>query len=264
MTDESIEEPTKLEVRSYFVRGRNALMARADFGSLFIDYYLHLAEHGLQYEPQHDNLLKEALAALTLHCAARPWKEHVAWSINFQEPRCNVFVAGDNDQFGITGQIFTENVRIDKTGLFYADTISGRGEKRRSVVESDWSNPFQAVERYYAQSEQRLARYFEYGPEDYVLISAQPDCDLAWLESLTDEAVRGLDETETLSLLEQRVYHWHCGCNQTRMRNFLSAAMRSDPVGLFGEDPSLRMQCPRCGARYQITRTAMEAHIKLA
>ena len=42
---------------------------------------------------------------------------------------------------------------------------------------------------------------------------AQPGCDLAWFESLTDESVRELDQTEKLSLLEQRRYRWECGCS---------------------------------------------------
>ena len=64
-----------LEVRTYFVRGRNALVARADFAEMYVDYYLHQGQHGYQHAPAHDGMLKEALAALTLHCASRPWNE---------------------------------------------------------------------------------------------------------------------------------------------------------------------------------------------
>ena len=37
--------------------------------------------------------------------------------------------------------------------------------------------------------------------------------------------------------------------------------MRTDPDGLFGDDPVLRMSCPRCGARHTITREALEAYV---
>ncbi|MDQ3622774.1 MAG: disulfide bond chaperone, partial [Verrucomicrobiota bacterium] len=74
------------EVRTYFVRGRNALIARADFGELYVDYYLHQGQHGYQHAPEHDEALKLALAALTLHCASRPWNEVWAWTIHFHEP----------------------------------------------------------------------------------------------------------------------------------------------------------------------------------
>ena len=34
-------------VKSIFVRGRNSLLLTADFSPLFVDYYLHLMQHGL-------------------------------------------------------------------------------------------------------------------------------------------------------------------------------------------------------------------------
>jgi molecular chaperone Hsp33 len=73
--------------------------------------------------------------------------------------------------------------------------------------------------------------------------------------------VRDLAKTETLSLLEDRVVRWHCGCNQARMLEVLAPAMRHDPAGLFGDDEKIEIRCPRCGARYAITREAMEAFV---
>ena len=47
-------------VRTDFVRGRNALVARAEFGALFVDYYLHLGANEVRPEPEHDALFKRA------------------------------------------------------------------------------------------------------------------------------------------------------------------------------------------------------------
>lgn len=261
----SSEDPTTqgLEVRTYFVRGRNALIARADFGELYVDYYLHQGQHGWQHVPAHDEMLKEAFAALTLHCASRPWNESWAWTIHFTKPLLNLFVTGDNRFGKIVGQLFTDNVKDDGCPLFLAELVRERGEPRRSVVELDPDKPdvLAAVERFYQMSEQRPARYFRHGPEDFVIVSAQPQCDLAWLEQLDDAAIRVLDQTEQLSLLEVRRYRWECGCNQERMLGVLAPIMRSDPEGLFGPDPLIRMSCPRCGARYVITREALEAYV---
>src|SRR5688572_8136727 len=113
-SDDTPSAPTQgLEVRTYFVRGRNALVARADFGELYVDYYLHLGQFGYRYAPEHDSMLKEALAALTLHCASRPWNEETAWTIHFTQPLVNLFVTGDNRRGAVVGQLFTENVKED-------------------------------------------------------------------------------------------------------------------------------------------------------
>lgn len=103
-----------------FVRHRNALLVRADLGSLLTDYYLHLADHQLRYTPDQAALFKTALAAFTLHCASRPLNEHIAWTLNFQDPRLNLFLTGDNEDCTVTGRLFTENVREAQRTYFSA------------------------------------------------------------------------------------------------------------------------------------------------
>lgn len=262
MTSEPAPPPSGLEVRSYFVRGRNALVARADFGELYVDYYLHQGQHGYQHAPEHDGMLKEALAALTLHCASRPWNETSAWTIHFQEPMLNLFVSGNNRLASVVGQLFTENVKDRGANVLIADVVRGNEPARRSAIEFTGREVFAAVEAYYTQSEQRPARYFQLGPEDFVMISAQPGCDFDWLAALDVEKARTMDQAETLSLLEQRYYRWECGCTQRRMMEALAPVMRADPAELFGDEVVLRVSCPRCGARHTVTRETLEAFVE--
>ncbi len=254
-----------LEVRTSFVRNRNALIAQVDFGELFVDYYLHLAEHGLRPEPAHDAMFKRALAAFVLHQATRPWNELTAWTINFQAPLLNVFLTGDNETGTVAGRSFSDNVKEMPENLFYADVVrsgpKGVEPKRRSVVTFAGADPFAGAERLYAQSEQRGARYFQLGEEEYALVTEHPDCDLAWFNALTADQVRELAKTETVVTMETRLFRWHCGCNHRRMCEVLAPAMRQDPDGLFGAEPKLEVRCPRCAARYTVTREAMEAFV---
>ena len=159
------------------------------------------------------------------------------------------------------GQLFTENVKADAPQIFLADVVRGNEATQRSAVDFTGHDLFRAAERYYAQSEQRMGRFFALGSEDFVFVSAQPQCDLAWLEELTAEDIQRLDQAEQLSWLEKRFYRWECGCTQERMMAVLATVMRSDPEGLFGNDPVVRISCPRCGARHKITREALEAYI---
>lgn len=258
---EDLEATEGFEVRTYFVRERNALVAKADFGDLYVDYYLHQGQYGYHHAPEHDGMLKEALAALTLHCASRPWNEAWAWTIHFHQPLLNLFVTGDNRRGIIVGQIFTENVKDDGRNLFCADVVRERQDSRRSSVEFTGTDAFGVVEQFYARSEQRPARYFRLAPEEFVMVSAQPGCDIDWFHSLDEQKVRVLDESETVSLLEQRSYRWACGCSPERMFSILAPIMKTDPVGLFGEENSIRISCPRCGAVHIVTREALEAYV---
>jgi molecular chaperone Hsp33 len=250
-----------LTVPTAFVRSRNALVARADFGDLFVDYYLHLAAQRMQPAPASDAIFKRALAAFVLHAASRPRNEMIAWTINFQAPLVNVFLTGDNETGTVTGRGFEDNVKEGPENLFFADVVRGRGEKRRSAVTFAGADPLVAAEKFYTQSEQRGARFFQLGEEEFALVTEHPDCDLAWFRGLTAGAVRALATTETVAPLEDRVVRWHCGCNQARMLEVLAPAMRQDPPGLFGDQEKIEIRCPRCGARYAITREAMEAFV---
>jgi molecular chaperone Hsp33 len=252
------EKKDGLEVRSYFVRGKNALVTRADFGDLYVDYYLHLTDIGERYKGEADTLLKELVAAMTLHCASRPWNEMLAWTMSLQDPGLNLFVTGDNPGGRIVGRAFTEGIKERDDQLFYSDLVHGNEPRRRSVVTFEGRDPFRAVERLYEQSEQRLARFFRFGEEDFVLVTAQPGCDETWLRNLKEDEIQKLDQTQTLSLLEQRSYRWECGCSEERMLEMLS------PTGiptLFGDEETIRLGCPRCAKKYVITREVMEAYL---
>jgi molecular chaperone Hsp33 len=159
----------------------------------------------------------------------------------------------------VVANVFSEGVKLGTQNLFYADTIRAAAAPRRSVIDFEGPDFFAAAERYYAHSEQRLTRFFEHGEDDLVLVAAQPDCDLEWLAGLDEEAVRQLDKTEELSLLEQRYYRFECGCNQQRIMRVLLPTFRQDPDGLYEGSEVIRLSCPRCGARHAITREALEA-----
>lgn len=257
-TPPNLADPGLL-VTTHFVRSRNALMARADLGDLYVDYYLHLSQQQMRPSPEVDAMFKRGLAAFVLHCASRPRNEMTAWTVNFQEPMVNLFFAGDNETGTVTGRAFEENVKELPENLFYADTVRTGQPMRRSTVTFEGADPIAAAEKFYVQSEQRRARYFQLNEEEFTMVSEHPDCDMAWMEALTPDEMRELARHEILVPMEERVYRWHCGCNQERMLEVLAPAMRQDPEGLFGDEEKIEIRCPRCGARYAITREALEA-----
>lgn len=257
----NVQEPPPLEIRCYFVRGRNALVTRGDFTPLFVDYYLGLADIGQRFSPHLDLLLKKSIVGLCLHAAGRPHKETLAWTLHFEDPMCNIFVTADNQNGRVIGTIFSDNVRKEGRNLLYCDVVTPGQPRRRSVVELHTPSAFSATTQLFEQSEQRPAKLFCYMEEDFILITGQPDCDEEWIAGLDEPAIRALDQTEELSLLETRTFRWECGCTLEKMLQVLSAPMRSDPEALFGEEPSLRMRCPRCGKPYQISRSELEAFV---
>jgi len=260
MTNEHASESNGAVVTADFVRHRNVLLLQADMGPLFVDYYLHLADHGIKHTPQQDAQLKQALTAFTLHAAARPRNEHLAWTIGLQRPPLNLFLAGDNEDCTVTGRLFTENVREAPENRFYSELMPGRGaEKRRSVVSFPGDDLFAAAEAFYTASEQRPARFFDLGEDQFAMLLSHPDADEAWLRAVTIDDVKTVAKTQTLSRIERRLYRWHCGCEQRKILAALAPAAKHGLGELFGDGEIIHVQCPRCAANYTITREAMEA-----
>lgn len=255
------DEPRFLEIKSRFIRGRNALYARADFAPLYVDYYLHLQEHRLEPRPEADAMLKSALALFALHCATRPRNETLAWTLNFQDPLMNLFLGGDTSDGSVVGRAYTENVRKASENAFYQDLARLGRPTHRSVVAFEGGDMIKAVETFYRFSEQRPARFFEVEPEQYAVVAAHPDYDEAWFAALTTDSVRGLEAAEEMVEIETRLARWHCGCDQRRILQALAPSWRQDPEELFLNEELIEVNCPRCAAKYRVSRETMEAFV---
>ena len=254
-------ELSTVEVRSFFVRKRNALLVRGRFSPLFLDYYLHLMQHQLKQEVAQDDMLKDALAAMALHLCSRPQDEGCAWTINFHLPLMNLFVTGSTRPGRVIGRVFVEDVRDSGKNLFIAQTTRPHHQPRQSMVEFTGTDVLQAVEAFYTQSEQRLTRLFRLEDEEYAQVSAEPDCDEEWLASLRVEDLADLSQTEHLTLLETRGYVLECGCSPERLYPLISRLSQEDLDYVF-EDGVAVIQCPRCGARYRTEQGVFEDWLK--
>lgn len=248
---EQAEEYTRVE--SIYVRQRNVMLVRAQFTPVYTDYYLHLMQHGLRNPGELDQTLKDLMAVFTLHMVARPWAETIAWTINLRAPRVNYFVTGASLQESVTGRVFTEDVREPDRHLFYAQTLVENREPRTSTLEVDDKDPTHWIEQYYTQSEQRPCRCFRLPDEEFLLIAAQPGYDEDWFNSLDQDRAAAIPTVEETKLLETRQFRFHCGCTLERILPVLGS-WRDRPEALFGDAEQITIQCPRCAARYRVTR----------
>ena len=248
-----------IPLRSYFVRQRNALLVRGKFQQHYVDYYLHLMQHGIQPKEGLDDMLKDSLAALALHLCSRPQDETVAWTVHVKEPqRANLFVTGSTHPGRVTGRIFTEDVKQEGEALFIAQTRRPNHPTRQSMIEFHGADILKGIETFYTISEQRLTRFFRLPDEEYVQISAEPDCDEIWLSEIQLENVLEIEQNETLTLLETRGYQFECGCSMERLLPIINRLPKEDLDHIF-EDGVAQVTCPRCAAVFRSTRAQFDA-----
>jgi molecular chaperone Hsp33 len=253
--DESAE--TRVDCR--FVRGRNALLCAGDFGPMFMDCYLQLAQNSVVLAGGADEKLKLLLAALTLHAAAQPRAVTCAWTLHLEDERLNLFAVAENPTGHVTGQVFAENIRELGVSVLHSEVATADGPRRRSSVDLPGGGVLAAAEAYYAQSEQRPARYFGLGGDTFALLSAQPDCDVAWLRGVETAEVGRLVRDEARAPLERRIYRLACGCTPDRIAGAIRPALLGSVDEVFGGDGHIRVSCPRCGRWHEIPRELFEA-----
>jgi len=241
-------------IESIFVRHRNALLLRGQFTPVYTDYYLHLMQHGIRYAAGLDQMLKDTMALVALHLVARPWAETIAWTANLRAPRVNLFVTGSSVEEAITGRIFTEDVREpDRNFLYSQTTAPSLQEPRTTSLAIDGKDPVEWINQYYTQSEQRPGRAFRLEDENFALLAAQPDCDMQWFDALDEESVANIVTTQETKLLETRRFRFMCGCTLEKILPVLGG-WKDRLDELFGDSDILTVQCPRCAAKYLITR----------
>jgi len=237
-----------------FVRGRNALLAVADFGPVFMDCYLHLGRTNVVLAHGVDEKLKLQLASLALHAATLPRAVTCAWTLHLEEEGLNLFTVAENPTGRLTGQVFADNVRSVGGNILHAETVVAGGVRRRSSVEFSGSDMLRAAEAYYRQSEQRPARFFALGGDEFAVLAAQPDCDVEWLESVETEEVQSLAGGDGRDPLETRLFRFECGCTPARLAAAIGPALGEGMDEVFAGDSHLQVDCPRCGLRHELAR----------
>jgi molecular chaperone Hsp33 len=247
-----------IDVRSYFVRKRNALLVRGSFSPLYMDYYLHLMQHGIKHDDRLDQMLKDALAGMALHLCSRPQDENSAWTIHLQDPLVNVFVTGGSRPGRVTGRLFTEDVRETEKSIFIAQTTRPHMQPRQSMIEFTGTDMLHAIEQLYTQSEQRLTRLFRLPDEEFLQVSAEPDCDEDWLRELSQAQLADLEKSEHLTLLETRGYVFDCGCTADRLYPLLNR-LSADDLDYIFTDGKATITCPRCAAVFEAPKTDFDA-----
>lgn len=251
-------------ITNHFVRGRNVLVSTADMGTLFAQVEKHQRHFQIDLNGEQEAIFRAFLSGFALHTASYPRTAILAWTIHFQDPHLNVFLGGDASASTVTGRLFTEGLKDEDTNMFYQDLVLRGKPPHRSIVPFEGTDPRGTMEFYYHQSEQRPGRFFHLGEDRYALVSAHPDFDPHWFRNLCAGSVASLAQDETLSHIETRHFRWQCGCHRERIEKILLAPMADDPEGLFGDDEVITVNCPRCAARYRVSRESMEAAVQQA
>lgn len=246
-------QPGTVVIERFMDDEHSAIVSRGDFGEIFRAWRAHAQAHEIDRpDGLSEVMMRQGLAAGALHLATRRRGEEVAWTLNLKLPPTNIFVSGDNTTRSITGRAYVRDVAIAETSRLFVETRRG-DTSFRSVIEVEGLDVVDIFNRYYSQSEQKRARFFELSETEFLLVFGLPTAPAEWVESIDLERAKRLD-TKALGPLGTEVYTFRCDCDPQRMRVAVRAIFKDRVEELFLEDDHVMLACPRCGRRWRLGR----------
>ena len=241
-------------VRCWVDREREAVLTQANFAAMFRAYRGH-AKRWQSVEDFDDlHMLERALAAATLHLAALPPDEFVAWTLNLHEPPLNLFVSGDNTGFRVTGRIYPRHVRTAGYGRLYFESQRPNRKVQRSVLDVEGRDILNIYEQFFLRSVQLPTRLLDLGGANRAFVQGLPRVDRDWLAGLDAAQVEALLAGGTPEKVEERRYRFVCSCNQETILKVVLGIFRDKAEELFMDDDKVETFCPRCGRKWWISR----------
>ena len=259
-----VKTPSKssVKIHTFLHRPRDVVFARGTFEGLFNAYLLHAKTLGPLPREQALELMRKTLACASLQLALLPPDQFVAWTMNLTQPRLNVFLAGDNNQFQITGRVYSENVKAARTNRLYVETQRPKSEPSRSLLDFKGLDVLRTMEEYFMRSVQIPTRFFELKPDDFLVAQGMPRVDKSWLDSLDNQSIEQHITDHEMEPIEEREYRFNCGCNAQKILHVLKGMFRKNPAELFAGKDNVEATCPRCGKKWVISRDEFEAQDK--
>lgn len=234
------------------------MFARGQFEGIYDGYLDHARDLGRLPEDAALQLMRKTLAAATLQLSLLPPDQFCSWTFNFDELRLNLFVAGDNNEFQITGRVHQENVKTVGVSRFFYESQRPNHQPARSVVDFKGVDVIEAFREYYRRSLQTRATIFELADDDFLLIQGLPNVDVDWFEGLDADSARAMVESG-LEPIERRCYRFACGCDIKRIIDAVRGMYSGRIEELFGDQDLVDIQCPRCGRAWSLRRNDIEA-----
>lgn len=256
--DQLVERLGRVALRRYIDMQQRLIVSHGDFAE-FLEAYL---DHIKLWDDEPDGLsytfMRQGLAGAVMHLSNAPRDQSFGITVHVHEPPTNVFFAGSSPESSVTGRVYTDGVKPHESSRVYVQSVRPKSEPTQSVVEVQGFDLLEFFRDYYLASEQRMARFYELDGDEFMQVISLPGAEEDFFAELTREKARAMLQ-DGLTLLEERTFFFHCGCNPEKMMNALQSLFGTNPDELFQGDPRVETHCPRCGRRWWVTREEFEA-----
>ena len=257
--DAIVDKIGRVVLSRYIDTENRAIVSHGDFGE-FLQAYL---SHTKLWDDEPDGLsytfMRQGLAGSVIHLSNAPRDQSFGITVHIHEPPTNVFFAGSSPESSVTGRVYTDGVKAHESSRVYVQSVRPKAEPTQSIVEVQGLDLLVYFQDYYLASEQRMARFYELDDDRFMQVISLPGAEPEFFGRMTRESAQQMLQEDGLTLLEERVFLFHCGCNPEKMMAALQDLFGKTPEELFQGDERVETHCPRCGRRWWITRDEFDA-----
>lgn len=181
-------------------------------------------------------------------------RESWGWSVSLPETSSGLF-CGVEPEGMVCGRVL--GTRTDQSIAAIQRQKAGE-EMTQSHFLLNSPDPVRAVELYFEESDQNLARLAVADDGRCAMVKALPGGDFSKIADLKDDELidfcfRLVDE-ESLKRLAEVLIFYECRCNDEMILQMITSLPADQRKDLWGDLKSLQIECPRCGRSYTINR----------
>jgi molecular chaperone Hsp33 len=234
---------------------RSLLVVTGDFAALAAGKSAYDARYGI--EPGDGagiRQLERLLPAAALAAVSLAERESWGWTLTAAGAGHGLFCAVEPEGMicGIARAADPERAAA------YLQRRKGDGPLVESHFEPDAIDPVGTVQRYFEKVEQIATRIALGAGGDGALVQALPGGALAGLEAADADALiaelRELIASDRVDHLDDVVIFYECRCDERVIRGMLDGLSDAARRELWGDQPEIRITCPRCGREFPISR----------
>ena len=239
----------------YTWQAHDLLVVRGNFAEVLTCRDLYNHRHQIEArEAGVRNALDRLMAAAGLAAVSLVDRESWGWSLTLEGSEEGLF-CGVEPEGMVCGHVH-EAPQDRIAGALQRQ--KAKGPLVQSAFEPTGRCPVAAVEQYFNTVDQLPTRLAVTEAWDVVLAQILPGGDLSPVQELGDaELVARLDHAEQqgeLKVSDEVVLFYECRCDDGMILKMITSLPRDQRAELWGEEPELRVECPRCGRIYVVQR----------
>ncbi len=198
--------------------------------------------------------LDQALAVAAMANVSLAEKESWGWSLALPGLPFGLFIGAEPEGM-VIGRVMPRTRDEAKAAV-------QRRKKDKDATQSYYeplsADVFQAMEGYFDHSEQVPTRLFVNEDGRGALVRMMPQGDFDRVANLPGpelvDQLFALRDDETLRRLEEFRSFTQCLCTDEYILNMITSLPQAHRQALWGDEPKLEIECPRCGRMYVLRR----------